>query len=112
MNWSTIELGSAIVCACLPTYGPLIRIIAESFESLQTWCTSKLSTLGISRDSSSVRFFTRRRLERASAFEELEDRNSTKAGYGHNGNIGVYDHSKVLAYPLNFVEREMSNEHV
>lgn len=24
MDWSTIELASAIICACLPTYGPVI----------------------------------------------------------------------------------------
>ncbi|KAJ5935088.1 hypothetical protein N7466_004635 [Penicillium verhagenii] len=26
LDWTTVELASAIVCACLPTYGPLIQI--------------------------------------------------------------------------------------
>lgn len=26
MDWTTVELACAIVCACLPTYGPLLQI--------------------------------------------------------------------------------------
>lgn len=25
MDWTTVELATAIVCACLPTYGPLMK---------------------------------------------------------------------------------------
>lgn len=26
LDWTTVELACAIVCACLPTYGPLLQI--------------------------------------------------------------------------------------
>lgn len=54
MNWSNIELAVAIVCACLPTYGPFLKRspIIESY--LKSWYTQFLSrTAPRSHDSRS-----------------------------------------------------------
>lgn len=45
MNWSTIELGFAIVCACLPTYGPLLTAAALFPKLASSWYTSLLGSL-------------------------------------------------------------------
>lgn len=34
LNWSTVELALAIICACLPTYGKLFSNIIPSIKSL------------------------------------------------------------------------------
>lgn len=44
MNWSTIELGFAIVCACLPTYGPLLTAAALVPNLAKIWYTSLLGS--------------------------------------------------------------------
>ena len=53
--WSTIELGTAIICACLPTYRPLL---AEGFVAsniIKSWYSSLLDATGSkSRGSSKV----------------------------------------------------------
>ena len=40
MDWSTVELASAIICACLPTYGPLLSVPAP----IRTWTSSLLGS--------------------------------------------------------------------
>lgn len=44
MNWSTIELGFAIVCACLPTYGPIVTAAALVPKLAISWYTSLLGS--------------------------------------------------------------------
>nr|ALM31996.1 decarboxylase_GME8373 [Daldinia eschscholzii IFB-TL01] len=38
--WSTVQLGLAIICSCLPTFGPLLPILTKSFPSIQSWYAS------------------------------------------------------------------------
>lgn len=52
MNWSTIELGFAIICACLPTYGPLLVEMAKISHSLRSWQLSLFESLRGSRGAS------------------------------------------------------------
>lgn len=52
MNWSTIELGFAIICACLPTYGPLLVETAKFTQSLRSWQLSFFESLRGSRGAS------------------------------------------------------------
>ncbi|KAM4065404.1 hypothetical protein HRG_004277 [Hirsutella rhossiliensis] len=40
MMWSTIQLGLAIICACLPTLGPLLPTISTPFEYIGSWTAS------------------------------------------------------------------------
>ena len=44
MDWTTVELATALICACFPTYGPLLRtgLIKSTFKS---WYTSLLSNI-------------------------------------------------------------------
>ncbi|KAI9742338.1 MAG: hypothetical protein M1818_003871 [Claussenomyces sp. TS43310] len=50
MVWTTIEVTFAIVCACLPTYGPLFsQLVIPS--SLKTWYASLISTFRTSQPS-------------------------------------------------------------
>jgi hypothetical protein len=44
MLWSTIQLGSAIVCACLPTLGPMIVGSSKLFTWVSTWYGSLSSS--------------------------------------------------------------------
>ena len=46
LNWSTIELASAIICTCLPTYGPLITGDRSILASAKTWYASLISSRG------------------------------------------------------------------
>ena len=34
--WSTIQLGLAIICSCLPTYGPVFKHVASLFRKEST----------------------------------------------------------------------------
>ncbi|KAI8962289.1 hypothetical protein F5Y11DRAFT_323059 [Daldinia sp. FL1419] len=38
--WSTIQLGLAIICSCLPTFGPLLPILSKPFPSMRSWYES------------------------------------------------------------------------
>lgn len=40
MMWSTMQLGIAITCACLPTLAPLLPTIRKPFVYLSSWHTS------------------------------------------------------------------------
>lgn len=51
-NWSTIELAAAIVCACLPAYGPLLTSVPCLKSSVQRWYHSLRGSLRRSRPSS------------------------------------------------------------
>ena len=50
MDWTTIELASAIICACLPTYGPLFSN-SPVIATFKTWYSSFLSSVGLSKGS-------------------------------------------------------------
>ena len=52
MYWTTIELGFAIICACLPTYGPLLEPMATSLERCKSWFTSLPNKMLPSRNKS------------------------------------------------------------
>ncbi|KAJ5094367.1 hypothetical protein N7456_010228 [Penicillium angulare] len=45
MDWTTVEMASAIVCACLPTYGPVISNLSDVVPSLKSWYSSLLSSM-------------------------------------------------------------------
>lgn len=51
MDWSTVELASAIVCACLPTYGRLLKMLPTLPASVKSWYTTLRSTFRRSRPS-------------------------------------------------------------
>ncbi|KAI0844178.1 hypothetical protein F5Y00DRAFT_256200 [Daldinia vernicosa] len=38
--WSTVQLGLAIVCSCLPTFGPLLPLLSKPFPSIRSWYES------------------------------------------------------------------------
>ena len=44
MVWSTIQLGLAILCACLPTLNPILAVIAKPITMLKSWTSSLIST--------------------------------------------------------------------
>lgn len=50
MDWTTVEMASAIVCASLPTYGPIMSRASTIFPSLKSWYISLRSS--IQRDRS------------------------------------------------------------
>lgn len=41
VNWTTGELAAAIICACLPTYGPLLRDVSRITTNLRYWIDSQ-----------------------------------------------------------------------
>ncbi|KAE8160880.1 hypothetical protein BDV40DRAFT_301853 [Aspergillus tamarii] len=45
MDWTAVEQASAIVCACLPTYGPLFSNTSHLIPGLKAWYLSLRSTL-------------------------------------------------------------------
>ncbi|KAI6081657.1 hypothetical protein F4821DRAFT_23082 [Hypoxylon rubiginosum] len=47
--WSTMQLGIAIICSCLPTYGPLISSLSRSLPSIRSLFTSNKSQATESR---------------------------------------------------------------
>ncbi|KAI0117003.1 hypothetical protein F4814DRAFT_414852 [Daldinia grandis] len=55
--WSTIQLGLAIICSCLPTFGPLLSILKQlrSVQSLREIMKLRVSnSSGISRTSKTL----------------------------------------------------------
>ena len=44
LNWASVENGLALICACLPTYRPLLSKGQAVLLSLNTWYSSLLST--------------------------------------------------------------------
>ncbi|KAK5988694.1 Wortmanamides biosynthesis cluster C-like protein [Cladobotryum mycophilum] len=46
MMWSTLQMGIAITCACLPTLGPLLAVNTKVFLYLASWTTSLWSRSG------------------------------------------------------------------
>jgi hypothetical protein len=53
LDWTTVEVASAIVCASLPTYGPFLT---KSFvpATIKSWYTSLLGSFGGSQQHSKV----------------------------------------------------------
>lgn len=47
--WSTIELGTAILCACLPTYRKLLPSKFTIPQSIKSWYDSLLGTISSER---------------------------------------------------------------
>lgn len=54
MNWGIVQLAVAIVCACVPTYGPLLQLHSKTPSSVKAWHSSVVSSLCGSRASSSI----------------------------------------------------------
>ena len=71
MDWSTAELSVAIICGCLPTFGPLFHNMPDIFTSLGNWVSSFTSSRGRgdshrTRHSSGVRSSSPGYIERQS----------------------------------------------
>lgn len=45
MDWTTVEMASAIVCASLPTYGPIMSRAGTIFPSVKSWYISLRSSI-------------------------------------------------------------------
>jgi hypothetical protein len=45
MLWASIELGVAMICGNLPTYGPLIRRDSKFLTTISTWVSSLRGTV-------------------------------------------------------------------
>lgn len=51
LSWSVVELAIAIVCACLPTYGPLLKS-SKGARSISSWYQSRQTNRLVSMPSS------------------------------------------------------------
>lgn len=66
MLWSSIELGVAIICGNLPTYGPLVRNDHDCCAAVATWCSGvrnplrKQSSIPSGTDSNHMDFRSHR----------------------------------------------------
>ena len=101
LNWSTIELGCAVICACLPTYGPFIKATVDfdSCKSIWTWCSSELHSLQSSRNSAIGELIAIRRGKRRGSFDVPGESNSVYVSKSSNAS-GVPYSLKGPAYPL------------
>lgn len=53
MNWTTIELASAIVCACLPTYGPTFNVKSALLITIKSWYSNLVASVRLNKSSQS-----------------------------------------------------------
>ena len=51
--WCTIELGVSLICACLPTYRPLLPKSLGISDTFKSWCSSLFNTTRSKTGSSS-----------------------------------------------------------
>ena len=77
MDWSNVELASAILCSCFPTYGPLIALKIRLPESLNRLYASLIRQR--SRESKTSRYGSK----------ENADRNLHSARYGQLDEYGA-----------------------
>ncbi len=71
MNWSNVELAVAILCACLPTYGPLLKQVACLQPSMQNWYGSFRDR--VTRGSSAQSTLQKSANDNRSAYNRFED---------------------------------------
>jgi hypothetical protein len=51
--WATVQMGMAILCSCMPTYGPLLPVLAKPFK----WVFGSVTTrMGRSRNTTMNRY--------------------------------------------------------
>ncbi|KAM3070297.1 hypothetical protein ACMFMG_010133 [Clarireedia jacksonii] len=51
MDWTTVELASAILCACLPTYGPLLSSTDITSSTIKSWFSALIGSMRSSQNS-------------------------------------------------------------
>lgn len=51
MMWSTLQMGIAITCACLPTLGPVLPSISKQFTHVRNWSATLWSRSRTAKDS-------------------------------------------------------------
>ena len=99
MSWSTVELGTAIICACLPTYGPFVQVAVESLARIRTWSASKQTVLRASRSIGSRQLIPRPWRKHEVSLEELEDAGSANANIIRNKHDDFEGSAKSSAFP-------------
>lgn len=110
MDWPTIELGSAIICACLPTYGPFIGAAGESLGRIRTWCSLKMSSTLGSRSTGSRQFIPNLLRKREGSFEELGEASLANAESDRTTPTKAEHHREYDPYPLESIEPQKSSE--
>ncbi|APA11193.1 hypothetical protein SS1G_11403 [Sclerotinia sclerotiorum 1980 UF-70] len=70
MDWTTVELASAILCACLPTYGPLLSGIDITSSTVKSWFSS---LIGSKRNSQNSKATNPSSKSNHSRYNQLED---------------------------------------
>ncbi|KAI0021285.1 hypothetical protein F4780DRAFT_297052 [Xylariomycetidae sp. FL0641] len=73
--WATLELGLAIVCSCLPFYGPLVSAITKPMPYIRSWYSSLKSNPATGQSSGS----------RGEVRHTSEDRAYLNLGDNHDG---------------------------
>ena len=99
--WSDIHLGTAIVCACLPTLRPLwLKIISsllESFRSLTTSRSGRMNSgMGMSQEMLVAQ--SRQTLPQGSMYKEQGVTESSSASFIDE--ISVKDDAKVITIEI------------
>ncbi|KAL8855885.1 MAG: hypothetical protein Q9178_007505 [Gyalolechia marmorata] len=112
LDWSTIQLGSAIACACLPTYGPLVPMATDMLSGLLSWSSSKLYTLRYPRSSGSEGFHVKHRPSKQGSFDKLEETNSSQADARRRIKNANDDRTTPASYRLDYVTPQTTVEHV
>lgn len=94
LNWSTIELAVAIICACVPCYGPLIptKTIAKTTRLWSSSRKSKASSL-----DNTIKSNTSQQASRYNRLGDTKDESRYLASVGSDSK-GLDDHDQ--PYPL------------
>ncbi|KAI1387739.1 uncharacterized protein F4822DRAFT_291326 [Hypoxylon trugodes] len=76
MLWSTLQLGAAILCSCLPTFKPLLPALNKPIVHFRTWYGSKWSPRPLRKTESTAQRIVPDRRDSISGWDTIGDRRS------------------------------------